>query len=211
MVVVNHFEGDGDGSRRRAVSTAMMLDAAEALFAARGYDAVSVRDIADQAGFSHALVHRYLGSKAGIYRKVLQRSRDELWTSVREATDLREAMALMVRLGLQHQQQVQLITRSALGPQPIDSTTTRLAATERLVELAQQQADKHRGAPGLGPGFAMAGVAALYLGWIAAEGWLLAAAGLEDLDQDAVADGLLRLMYDIVEREVPDGDGKRQA
>ena len=54
------------GDKRRGgreQTTAAILDAAEKLFAARGFTAVTVRDIAAEAGVSHALVHRYLGSK----------------------------------------------------------------------------------------------------------------------------------------------------
>ena len=50
-----------------------MLDAAEELFADHPYGDVSVRAIADTAGVSHALVHRYVGSKADIMRAVLAR------------------------------------------------------------------------------------------------------------------------------------------
>src|SRR5659263_474196 len=68
-----------EGTRgAREATTAAMLDAAEELFAAHGFTAVSVRDIGKQAGVSHALVHRYLGNKDDIYRKVLQRNEDVL-------------------------------------------------------------------------------------------------------------------------------------
>ena len=57
----------------REQTTAAILDAAEKLFAERGFTAVSVRDIAAEAGVSHALVHRYLGSKEQVYRAMLGR------------------------------------------------------------------------------------------------------------------------------------------
>ncbi len=57
----------------REQTTAAILDAAERLFAERGFTAVTVRDIAAEAGVSHALVHRYLGSKQHVYRAMLAR------------------------------------------------------------------------------------------------------------------------------------------
>ena len=57
----------------REQTTAAILDAAEKLFAERGFTAVTVRDIAAEAGVSHALVHRYLGSKQHVYRAMLAR------------------------------------------------------------------------------------------------------------------------------------------
>src|SRR3954451_11640229 len=44
-----------------------ILDAARAAFAARGYDAVSVRGVARAAGVDQALVHRFYGSKEELF------------------------------------------------------------------------------------------------------------------------------------------------
>jgi AcrR family transcriptional regulator len=44
-----------------------ILDAARAAFAARGYDAVSVRSVACDAGVDPALVHRFFGSKEQLF------------------------------------------------------------------------------------------------------------------------------------------------
>ena len=51
-----------------------LLDAAEALFAARGYAAVSVRDIAEQAGANIAAVSYHFGSKAELYLQTVDRA-----------------------------------------------------------------------------------------------------------------------------------------
>ena len=60
-------EGEVQHRRGREATTAAILEAAQELFSEHGYTAVSVRDIAERAGVSHALVHRYLGSKADIF------------------------------------------------------------------------------------------------------------------------------------------------
>jgi AcrR family transcriptional regulator len=44
-----------------------ILAAARAAFAARGYDAVSVRSVAREAGVDPALVHRFFGSKEQLF------------------------------------------------------------------------------------------------------------------------------------------------
>ena len=79
--------GQGKSEQRRGgreQTTAAILDAAEKLFAERGFTAVTVRDIAAEAGVSHALVHRYLGSKQDVYRAMLGAPRE-----CRSATRLR--------------------------------------------------------------------------------------------------------------------------
>ncbi len=57
------------GRKRDADATrAALLDAARGLFARHGYDAVTVRDIGEHAGVDAALIARYFGSKAALYR-----------------------------------------------------------------------------------------------------------------------------------------------
>ena len=50
-----------------------ILDAANALFAERGYDEVSVEDIARSAGVARGLVHHYFGGRKQVYIALLER------------------------------------------------------------------------------------------------------------------------------------------
>jgi AcrR family transcriptional regulator len=50
-----------------------ILDAANALFAERGYDEVSVEDIASSAGVTRGLVHHYFGGRKQVYIALLER------------------------------------------------------------------------------------------------------------------------------------------
>lgn len=52
-----------DAAQRRG----QILDAANSLFAERGYDAVSVGDIAQAAGVTRGLVHHYFGGRKEVY------------------------------------------------------------------------------------------------------------------------------------------------
>jgi AcrR family transcriptional regulator len=54
-------------SRRR------ILDAAERAFALRGFGGARLRDIAQEAGVHHALVHHYYGDKRGLLEEVIKR------------------------------------------------------------------------------------------------------------------------------------------
>lgn len=63
----------------RAVATReRLLDAAEALFAAQEFDAVTIRDVANGAGAQLALIHYYFRSKEELFRQVLVRRVEEL-------------------------------------------------------------------------------------------------------------------------------------
>ena len=50
-----------------------ILEAANALFAERGYDAVLVEDIASSAGVTRGLVHHYFGGRKEVYLALLER------------------------------------------------------------------------------------------------------------------------------------------
>jgi AcrR family transcriptional regulator len=57
--------------RRDATATRQaLLDAATELFAERGYDRTTVRDIATRAGVNQALLFRYFGSKEAVFAEV---------------------------------------------------------------------------------------------------------------------------------------------
>ncbi|QRP48055.1 TetR/AcrR family transcriptional regulator [Amycolatopsis sp. FDAARGOS 1241] len=60
--------------RRDAAATKVaLLDAAEELFAERGFDRTTVRDIASRAGANQALLFRYFGSKEALFEAVMAR------------------------------------------------------------------------------------------------------------------------------------------
>jgi AcrR family transcriptional regulator len=69
--------------RRRHDSQASrqaLLEAADALFEERGYDAATVRDIGERAGVDAALIARYFGSKENLYLATLEHGRTSVPT-----------------------------------------------------------------------------------------------------------------------------------
>jgi TetR/AcrR family transcriptional regulator len=64
-----------DGHRIRAPgqTRAVVIDAAERLFAERGFAATSMRDISAASGVSHPLIHHHFGSKEELYAAVKRR------------------------------------------------------------------------------------------------------------------------------------------
>jgi AcrR family transcriptional regulator len=77
--------GAGRATRER------VLAAAERLFATRGIDAVSVRDITKAAGANLAAVNYYFGSKHGLIVAIAQRRADQLGQRRSELLDELEA------------------------------------------------------------------------------------------------------------------------
>ena len=194
--------------RGRERTTAAILEAAEELFAEQGFSAVTVRAIAERAGVSHALVHRYLGSKSDIYRAVLVSQEDDILQAAPHDPDLLESAALMFRKALaENRLYIRLIAHSALHSLPYERTSGRFAATERLVELAERAAASaapaERAEKDLDPRIAVAGGVALLVGWVAAGSWVRPAAGIQDLDEAEVEAGLERLLRVMLSGSVP--------
>lgn len=61
---------------RREESRERILDAAEALFAQRGYHGVTMKDVSREAGVDAGLLHYYFAGKAGVFRAVIERRAD---------------------------------------------------------------------------------------------------------------------------------------
>lgn len=66
------------GRKRDAAATRLaLLDAAADLFADRGFDRTTVRDIAKEAGANQSLLFRYFGSKEALFEAVIARNTRE--------------------------------------------------------------------------------------------------------------------------------------
>ncbi|MFF3544049.1 TetR/AcrR family transcriptional regulator [Streptomyces platensis] len=71
-------DGTANAPRRDAQGTRLrLLDAASELFAERGYERATVRDIASRAGANQALLFRYFGSKKALFGEVMARGGQE--------------------------------------------------------------------------------------------------------------------------------------
>lgn len=128
-------------SRRRDANTTrqLLLTAARRRFAAQGYAATTVREIADDAGVNAALISRYFESKEGLFEACLRDVSAELGSSVGPASTVEEvAGAIAYQLTRpdagEHPNQLVLLLRSsgderaeAIRRDTMDSYARRLA------------------------------------------------------------------------------------
>lgn len=77
-----------------------MLEAAGRLFAARGYAAVSMDDIAADVGVSKPMLYNYFGSKQGLYIAYIERAGRELLNRMRQAEDAGRSAEQRLRSGV---------------------------------------------------------------------------------------------------------------
>jgi AcrR family transcriptional regulator len=94
---------DGPGARRRlsrADRRAQILQAAEQVFAERGYQGTSLEDIAAGAGVTRPLIYNYFADKDELYLECLHAARGELDTAIVAAAGAHTRPEDMLRAGL---------------------------------------------------------------------------------------------------------------
>jgi AcrR family transcriptional regulator len=74
---------------------ASLVSAATELFAARGPDGVSLREIAAHAGLNYGLIHQYVGSKDDLLRLVIAHSTSTTAARFAQADGVGEALELL--------------------------------------------------------------------------------------------------------------------
>ena len=82
--------------RDAAATREALLAAAGKLFAERGFDRTTVRDIAKLAGVNQALLFRYFGSKEAVFEEVMARGGQEQLATTRPAQLLETALRSML-------------------------------------------------------------------------------------------------------------------
>jgi AcrR family transcriptional regulator len=174
----------------REETTLRILDAAEELFASRNPLSVTVRDVAEKAGVTHALVHQYIGTKDDLLNAVLQRVATDRTAIVKESTSLREAYAVLVHQILTNRVHSKALVRSAMDGVEYVSLRQRIKTGEALIELEKQTAVSGTSpAPpprGIDPRVVLAAISSMAFGWSATEDWAWQVYGLDPADKEDV-------------------------
>ena len=190
----------------RAQVEERVLVAAQHLFAERGFRGVTVRDIATEAGVSHALVHRYLGSKEAILVAVVKRNEGPVLDTARSAVNVRDAVLAMFReLRTSRPDYLKLVARVVMDRVPFEASGHEFRAFQRLIELTEREvangAESDRELPE--PRVLAAAFTALAIGWTVSEDWLVRAAGLGDRSPATIEASLERVLLNMADGNLP--------
>ncbi len=132
----------GAAPRRRrnaADSRQTLLEAARELFAERGFDRSTTRDIGERAGLDPTLITRYFGSKAALYLATLRTDfAAEEPGALRDLLEPTRMLELLDRIG---RRGTGPIYDAALRPHsdPIIDAEARAVLTERFVDPMEQR------------------------------------------------------------------------
>jgi len=135
----------------RAVREPQILDVAGRVFAARGYHAASMDEIAAQADVTKPLVYAYFGSKERLYIAYIERSGRELLDRMRFATDpsappderLRAGILEFLRFVAEHRDGWQVLYSEAAvrgGPLAEEVASLRAAIARMIKQLLMETA-----------------------------------------------------------------------
>lgn len=141
-----------DKERNPARSRELILDAAERLFAERGYGATSLSDVGKEAGLSRATPGYFFGSKAELHHAVLERCFEAVRWAVRAGRDralasgeapdviLAGAVSDYFDFVAARPNFVRLIQREALGGgQTLEGLPLSLATGQEMISALTQE------------------------------------------------------------------------
>jgi AcrR family transcriptional regulator len=199
---VNHQEEAEIPWGREAVKEAVLKSATE-LFAARGYAAVSVRDIAQSAGVNHALVHRHFGTKQEVLKAALERTAGEFIAVAKEITDLRLDFKKLFAAAIEHAAYFRTLARITLEGENLAEFQRDFPTIKRMIELLDQRVNSigkgtKRSGSSVDARVQVAALVGLTMGWVVFEDTLLIAAGLEQHDREEVRDEIVRIIQRLV-------------
>jgi AcrR family transcriptional regulator len=90
------------GKRDKALRQSTLIEAATAVFAEHGYDASTTREVAERAGCSEGLIHRYFGGKRGLLLAIMEskvaESVQATWSGLPECHDIEEEIEQLLLL-----------------------------------------------------------------------------------------------------------------
>lgn len=153
-----------------------LLKAAEELFAEKGVEAVSTREIAARAGVNSGLVHRHFGNKETLLRAVLESMTAEI-SSV--DPDGEESAILMRFFQALRERETywKLLARTMLDGQPVDYVQGTFPTIGFATDVIRELQSRGKGPKDFDPRAVAAILTAMAFGWLVLEPWLVEASG----------------------------------
>lgn len=182
---------------------AAVLDAATALFAEKGPDAVTVREVADRAGVNHALIHRHYGTKQELLRVVLAQALARMTEVSAEFTSSRDHLTKIITAMHDIEPAIRLSAWAILVGYDINAIWPESPAIGRVQEVLANEQSAPAPAP-RGPGNPRDVVltsTALLLGWMIFRPLLERAGSLDEtagFDEQAMLHDTVQFLFDSV-------------
>ncbi|MFN2377946.1 MAG: TetR/AcrR family transcriptional regulator [Candidatus Binatia bacterium] len=184
-------------ARDRVPTREALLKAAAALFAERGAEAVSTREIASRAKVNNGLIHRHFRTKDALLREVLEGLSSEI-ASLDQRGDETAVLLRFFNAIRERETYWRLLARTMLDGQPVDRLQRTFPTMDRVIELIGELQAQGRGPADADPRTVAALVGAVAFGWLVFEPWLLAAGGFSEEEKEAAGRDVIRLIRDFL-------------
>jgi AcrR family transcriptional regulator len=180
-------EPDDRPSGRQDTVDAIVRAASE-LFAARGPDGVSLRDVAAKAGVNYGLIHQYVGTRDELLRLVFRSVSDGVAQDFNDAVDIAEILQRLMGPRAAGSQYVAMLAWALLQGRDATDLLGRSPALTALI-------GRMGGAGGQlvspdDPRVLVAAVTAMVLGWRLFGPFVQAGVGLEEVPEDIMTAGV---------------------
>jgi len=163
--------------RGRDSVRAALIQTGARLFAERGPDGVSVREVAREAGVNHGLVHRHFGSKDGLLQQVMASLASEVAGAIGPENSTETLSQLLVDIFGATSQRLhwRILARALLDGEDPNELQQEFPVVDRMLAAARRGTDSRLSAEALVTILLAGG-----LGVLVFEPYLRAATGQDD-------------------------------
>jgi len=188
---------DQQPAHERVPTRDALLRAAAELFAEKGPEAVSTREIASKAHVNNGLIHRHFRTKEALLREVLSSLSAEISSIEQDG----EESAILIRFFQavrERETYWKLLARTMLDGQSIEHVQKTFPTMGLAIELIREMQAQGKGPAGADPRAVAALMAAVAFGWLVFEPWLIAAGGFSEQEKDKAGRDVIRLVRDFL-------------
>jgi AcrR family transcriptional regulator len=154
------------GKRDKEFRRRCLIDAATAVFAERGYDCATTREIAERAGCAEGLIHRYFNGKRGLLLAALEarggQVQEAFATSLPDRSTVEEEVKQILLWHLENYWERRDFMRVAVSQAAIDSEVGRTineGAHNERVRLTKEKLRRHQREGRIRPGVDLEAIA----------------------------------------------------
>lgn len=175
-----------------------VISAAGELFSKRGFDGVSVRDIAKKAGVNHGLIHRHFGSKENLRRRTLQYMADAMLADIQDAGSLVELSRSAFQSLEKHEHFWRILARTILDGRSTGGIHRHYPIARHMIDRVSAAIRDGTLRSDIDPRMIVAAMFSFSCGFIMFEPFILAAAGLESISPDVVREKIFTAALSIL-------------
>lgn len=169
-----------------------ILDAATALFAAKGVAGVSVRDIAAKANVNHGLVHRHFGSKENLRLQVQNHLMEKINADIGEPENYQDAFRRGVAALRKNEAFWKVLARTFLDGQFEGDVQSAFPFLRKMTAIITQAQKDGTFDTRTDPRLLVAGGTAMVLGLLVFENYLLPGTGLDGEPAETAQNAILQ-------------------